>query len=43
MSKKANDYKNPEPKTIIQKLIEQKKEQLFENINIDISFTPFLI
>ena len=43
MSKKANDYKNPEPKTIIQKLIDRKKEQLFENINIDISFNQVIV
>jgi hypothetical protein len=43
MSKKANDYKKPEPKTIIQKLIDRKKEQLFENINIDISFNQVIV
>jgi len=39
MLKKANDYynKNPGPKTIIQKLIDRKKEELLEKINIDIS------
>ena len=43
MSKKANDYKKPEPKTIIQKLIDRKKEELLEKINVDISFNQVIV
>jgi hypothetical protein len=45
MSKKANDYynKNPGPKTIIQKLIDRKKEELLEKINIDISCNQVVV
>jgi hypothetical protein len=46
MSKKANDYynKNPGPKTIIQKLIDRKKEELLEKIiNIDVSCNQVVV
>lgn len=45
MSKKANDYynKNPEPKTIIQKLMDRKKEELLEKINIDVSCNKVVV
>jgi hypothetical protein len=45
MSKKANDYynKNPEPKTIIQKLMDRKKEELLEKINVDVSSNQVVV
>ena len=45
MNKKANDYynKNPEPKTIIQKLMDRKKEELLEKINFDISCNQVVV
>jgi len=45
MSKKANDYynKTPEPKTIIQKLMDRKKEELLEKINIDVSSNQVVV
>ena len=45
MPKKANDYynKNTEPKTIIQKLMDRKKEELLEKINIDVSCNQVVV
>jgi len=45
MSKKANDYYNKtlEPKTIIQKLMDRKKEELLEKNNIDVSSNQVVV